>query len=270
MTEIKPIKPRNSLQAIIQSWKDQIICFSPQGDGYSAYLVDSRNGSLINYLRASCDELRHLATNYNSLLIKIKEQYYGYLKEAVLNTIKYEASRRAFRKQHQWIQESYKILIKQQQFSVEQQSSEIEQLKQIIHEQKLEIATIKSECRDRLTAIQVAALLKQKEAEIAQKNSEIAKLNQQLQECDRQINSLKSELNNGLQELKLKYKRLITQFILSRSAKQQIDRQNKSLQACKNIFIKAQRKINLLQCENKLLQQENIELQSKVKLLRIS
>ena len=153
--------------------------------------------------------------------------------------------------------------------SAEQQAIEIAQLKQIIKEQKLEIATIKSECRDRLTAIQTEALLKQKEAEIEHKNSEIAKLNQQLQECDREINHLKCELNNGLHELRLKYKRLITQFILSRSEKQQIDRQNKSLQACKNIFIKAQRKINLLQCENQLLQQKNIELQSKVKLLRI-
>ncbi len=181
-----------------------------------------------------------------------------------------EATRRAFRKQHEWIQERYKKLIEQQKFSAEQQTTEIAQLKQIIQEQKLEIATIKSECRDRLTAIQTEALLKQKEAEIEYKNSEIAKLNQQLQECDREINHLKSELNNGLQELRLKYKRLITQFILSRSQKQQIDRQNKSLQACKNIFIKAQKKINSLQCENKLLQQKNIELQSKVKLLRIS
>ncbi|MEM7759217.1 MAG: hypothetical protein AAF298_13990 [Cyanobacteria bacterium P01_A01_bin.40] len=269
MTVSKPIKPQNSLQAIIQTWKDQIICFSPQGEGYSAYFVDSRDGNFVNYIRASCDELRHLGTNYNSLLNKIKDQYYGYLKEAVLNTIKYEATRRVVRKQHEWIQSSYKIIIKQKELNVEQQSTEIEHLKQIISDQKLEIAKIKQECRGQLVAIQTEALLKQKEAEIEQKNNEIARLNQQLQECDREINTLKSEFNLGLSELKLKYKGLITQFIMSSAEKQQINSQNKSLQACKNIFMKAQNKINSLQCENQLLKQKNLELQGKVKMLRV-
>ncbi|MGL5834069.1 MAG: hypothetical protein ACRC1Z_12680, partial [Waterburya sp.] len=76
-------RTKGSLQEIIQNWKDQIICFSPKGEGYSAYLVDERNRNLINYLHASCDELRHLATNYDSLLIKIKNEHDGYLKEAV-------------------------------------------------------------------------------------------------------------------------------------------------------------------------------------------
>ena len=269
MTVTKPVKLKNSLQAIVQSWKDQIICFSPQGEGYSAYFVDSRNGSLVNYIRASCDELRHLGTNYDSLLTKIKEQFYGYLKEAILNTIKYEATRRVVRKQHEWIQASYKNTIEQKELTVEQQSEEIENLKQIIEQQKQEIATIKSECRGQLKAIQIEAKLKQKEAEIEQKNSEINRLKQQLQERDREINSLKSEFNMGLHELQLKYKKLITQFVSNSAEKYQVNSQNKSLQACKNIFIKAQKKINSLQCENKLLKQENIELQGKVKMLRV-
>ncbi|MEM7590715.1 MAG: hypothetical protein AAF383_04210 [Cyanobacteria bacterium P01_A01_bin.83] len=269
MTVSKPIKLQNSLQQIIQTWKDQIICFSPQGSGYSAYFVDKRDGSPINYIQASCDELRHLGTNYNSLLNKIKDQYYGYLKEAVLNTIKYEATRRVVRKQHEWIQSSYKLIIAQKELNLEQQSSDMENLKQIISSQKLEIAKIKQECRGQLAAIQAEAKIKQKEAEIEQKNSEIARLNQQLQACDREITSLKSELSNGLQELKLKYKGLITQLIISNRSKHQTNSKNKSLQACQNIFIKAQRKINVLQCENKLLKQENIELQGKVKMLRI-
>ncbi|MGB5636996.1 MAG: hypothetical protein WBM44_27345 [Waterburya sp.] len=267
MTITKPIKPQNSLQTIIQSWKDQIICFSPQGEGYSAYFVDSRDGSPVNYIRASCDELRHLGTNYNSLLTKIKEQFYGYLKEAILNTIKYEATRRVVRKQHEWIQSSYKIIIEQKELNVEQQSIEIEYLRQIIDQQKQEIAAIKSECRGQLAAIQTEAKLKEKEAEIEQKNSEIARLNQQLQDYDREIDSLKSELSKGLSELKLKYKGLITQFIMSSTKKQQVNNQNKSLQTCKNIFIKAQPKIHSLQCKNKLLKQENIELQGKVKVV---
>ena len=260
---------RGSLQEIIKSWKDQIICFSPQGEGYGAYFVDSRSSESVNYIRANCDELRHLATNYDSLLIKIKSKYYGYLKEAVLNTIKYEATRRAFKKQHEWIQNSYKLLIEKQQLSAEQQESQIKQLKLIIREQKQEVSAIKSECRDRLAAMQTETLLQQKEAEIEQKNSEIARLSQQLQNCDREINHLQSELNKGLRELKLKYRWLIAQFIQERAEKQQSDRQNKSLQTCQNLFKKAQRKLNCLQCENKLLRQENVYLRNNTKMLRV-
>lgn len=267
MSAIEPVR-ENSLQIIVQSWKDRLVCFSPQGEGYEAYLVDSRDGNLINYIHASCDELRHLATNYNSIMTKIKEQYYGYLKEAVLNTVKYEATRRAVRKQHEWIQDSYQNSIEQKKLSIEQQQTEIFQLKQIIDEQRQEVATIKNQCRGQLAAIQADAILQQKEAEIERKDREIALLNQQLRESDREINSLKTELNKGLQELKQKYKGLITQFIISCTEKQQVDSQNKSLQACKNIFVKAQHKINSLQSEHKLLQ-ENINLQSKVKMLRV-
>jgi chromosome segregation ATPase len=263
------IDKQNSLQIIVQTWQDQIICFSPQGVGYSAYFIDSRNGSPINYIQASCDELRHLGTNYNSILNKIKEQYYGYLKEAILNSVKYEATRRAVRKQHQWIQSSYQTLITQKELNAEQQSLEIGNLQQIIAEQNQAIAVIKSECQGELVAIKADTILKQKELEIAQKNSEIAKLNQQLKECDREISSLKSELNQGLQELKLKYKGLISQFVKSCANKQQVDSQNKSLQACKNIFVKAQNKLNLLQGEHQLLEQQNIDLEGKIKLLKI-
>lgn len=268
MTVIESPK-QNSLQEIVQTWKNQIICFPPQGEGYDAHFVDSRDGSPINYIYASCDELRHLGTNYNSLLNKIKEQYYGYLKEAILNTVKYEATRRVVRKQHEWIQSSYKTLIEQKEFNAEQQSSEIGRLKQIIDQQQQEISAIKSESQGQLAKIQAEALLAQKEAEIEQKNREIARLNQQLQECDREIDGLKSEFNQGLQELKIKYKGLIAQFIMNCNQKQQNNNQNKSLQACKNIFVKAQNKINLLQCENKLLEQKHIELQDKVRLLRV-
>jgi predicted RNase H-like nuclease (RuvC/YqgF family) len=262
------IEKQNSLQIIVQTWQDQIICFSPQGEGYSAYFIDSRDGSLVNYIQASCDELRHLGTNYNSILNKIKEQYYGYLKEAILNSVKYEATRRAVRKQHQWIQSSYQALIEQKKLTVEQQSSEIDYLKELLEEQNQAIATIKNEFQGELSIVQANVLLKQKEAEIEQKNSQIAQLNQQLQKCDREIVNLKSELNQGLQELKLKYKGLITQLVKSYTNKQQVDSQNKSLQTCKNIFIKAQNKINLLQGDRQMLEQ-NIEIQDKIKLLKI-
>ncbi|MEL6441198.1 MAG: hypothetical protein AAFQ80_18335 [Cyanobacteria bacterium J06621_8] len=270
MTVSKPIKKQNSLQKIIQTWKDQIICFPPQGSGYGAYFVDTRNGELVNYIRASCDELRHLGSNYNSLLGKIKEQYYGYLKEAVLNSIKYEATRRVVKKQHEWIQSSYSNLIQQQELNVKRQSTEINHLKQIIEEQKQEVAQIKQECRGNLAAIQAEILLQQKEREIAHKNDEIARLNQQLEDCDREINSLKSELSIGLQELKLKYKGLITQFIANYSEQQQESRNYKSLQACQNILMKLQSKVNSPQSANKFPPAENMELHNKVKFLRVS
>lgn len=269
MNVTQPAKLENSLQIIVQSWKDRIICFPPQGEGYDAHLVDSQDDSAVNYIQANCDQLRHLATNYNSIVSKIKERYYGYLKEAVLNTVKYEATRRAVRKQHEWIQTSYQTLIAQKELSFEQQQAEIYRLKQIIDEQKQEVAAIASQSSEQLTTLSTESILQQKEAEIRDKDREIAQLYQQLQQSDREINSLKSELNKGLQELKLKYKGLITQFIYSRSEQNRVDRQNKSLQACKNIFMKVQGKIDLLQSEHKLIPQENINLQNKVKMLRV-
>ena len=278
MTELKSSQPQtpasspekqNSLQIIVQSWKDQIICFSPQGSGYGAYFIDPRDGNPVNYIHASCDELRHLGTNYNAIFKRIKEQFYGYLKEAILNTVKYEATRRAVRRQHQWIQSSYQDLIAQKELSVEQQSLEIEHLKQVIAEQNQAIATIANEYTDEEVAAPKADSLRAKEAEIEAKNHEIARLNQQLQECDREISSLKSELERGLQELRLKYKGLIGQFVQSCANKQQVDSQNKSLQACKNIFVKAQRKINSLQKDERAFDKHDLELQGKIKMLRI-
>lgn len=269
MALTKLVRPKGSLQSIIQSWKDQIICLSPKGEGYSAYLTDSRSGNLINYIHANCDELRHCATNYDSLLVKIKQKYDGHLKEAVLNTIKYEATRRAFKKQHEWIQQSYKTSIEQKQLNVEQQSTEIDRLKSIVSEQQQQIAQIKQECRGQLAAIKAEKLLKQKEREIERKNQQIARLNQRLEESDREIATLKSDLNRGMNELKLKYKWLISQFIQDRTARQKLDNNSKSLQSCQNIFKKAQRKIDLLQAENRFLRKENLDLYGKTKMLRV-
>ena len=267
MDNTESIKLTNSLQALTQSWKNRIICFSPQGVGYSAYLLDPLDDKKVNYIHASCDELRHLATNYNLLYGKIKEQYYGYLKEAVLNTVKYEATRRAFRKQHEWIQKSYQSLIEHKKLNARQRSTEIEQLNEIVRVQKQEISKIKTEYCGQLAATQAENLLKQKEAEIQRQNQEIARLNQQLQECDREIHTLKFELGKGLSELKQKYKWLITQFIREHIHKQQENSHNKSLQSCQNIFKIAQRKIASLQDDNKFIQQE-LDL-GKVKMLQI-
>ncbi len=258
---------QQSLQEIIQSWKERIICMSPKGEGYNAYLVDSSTGDIVNYIHADCDRLRHLATNYDTLLPKIKSQYYGYLKEAILNTIKYEATRRAFKKQHQWIHDSYQHLIEAQKNSIDKQNNDVEHLKAIIKEQKQDIAKLKTECRNNLEQLQADALLKQKQKEIEQKNREIQQLKQKLLESDREIDKLKSEFNSGLRELKLKYKWLIAQFIQERTEQQRQARRNKSLQSCQNLFKKAQDKIKKLQAENANLRQQNTGLNYQLRIL---
>ena len=263
------VTQQESLQNIIQSWKDRIICMYPKGEGYNAYLVDANTGNIVNYIHADCNQLRHLATNYDTLLPKIKSQYYGYLKEAVLNTIKYEATRRAFKKQHQWIHDSYQNLIEAKKHNLDRQNSDVEKLKAIIKEQKQDIAKLKSECRNNLQQLQADALLKQKEREIEQKNREIQQLKKQLLESDREINKLQSEFNSGLQELKLKYKWLIAQFIQERTEQQQQSRRNKSLRSCQNLFKKAQKKLRQLQAENANLKQQNAGLNYQLRILEV-
>lgn len=261
------LKVKGSLQEIVQVWKDRIICFPPKGQGYHAYLLDNRTGEIVNYIQADCNILRHHATNYDSILLEIKSQYNGYLKEAVLNTIKYEATRRAFRKQHQWIQESYQELITQQQQNIATKTTEIDHLKQIVKQHSELIGELKNECRNNLEQIQLDTLLQQKEAELHQKNAEIEQLTQKLQECDREINQLQGELANGMNELKLKYKWLIAQFIQERKEQQELARKNKSLQSCQNLFKKVQNKLQQIQTENQDLRQENIKLNNRLRIL---
>ncbi len=261
------LKLKGSLREIAQIWKDKIICFSPKGEGYHAYLIDNRTGAMVNYIKADCNILRHHATNYDSILIEIKSQYKGYLKEAVLNTIKYEATRRAFRKQHQWIQESYQELIAQQKQNIAAKTAEIDHLKQIVKEHNESIGQLKHECRNNLEQLQTNTLLRQKEAELQQKNAEIEQLTQKLQECGREINHLQGELANGMNELKLKYKWLIAQFIQERKEQQELARKNKSLQSCQNLFKKVQNKLKQIQAENQDLRQENIKLNNRLRIL---
>lgn len=264
---METLSPQQTLQSIIQCWKDRIICMSPKGEGYNAYLVDLSTGDTINYIHADCNQLRHIATNYDKLLPKIKSQYSGYLKEAILNTIKYEATRRAFRKQHQWIHDSYQYLIEVKKNHLDRQNSDVKRLKVIIQEQKQDIIRLKSECRSNLTQLHTESLLKQKKQEIKCRNHEIQQLKQQLLASDREIDRLKTEFNTGLKELKLKYKWLIAQFIQERTEQQQHLRKNKSLQSCQKLFQKAQNKIIKLRAENANLRQRNDGLNYQLRIL---
>ncbi|MEL6928065.1 MAG: hypothetical protein AAFO95_05485 [Cyanobacteria bacterium J06600_6] len=147
-----------SLQEVIQSWKDRIICHPPQGAGAEAYIINSSSGDRVKYIEANCDSLRHNATNYDRLLIEIKHKHKGIYKEAVLNTIKYEATRRAFKVQHDWIHNSYQGLIKQVKSNNfdRQMLIKLECLNKMVATRDRELKQLKSKCKGGLKELQTA------------------------------------------------------------------------------------------------------------------
>ena len=147
-----------TLQEVIQSWKDRIVCHPPRGEGAEAYIINSSSGDRVKYIEANCDSLRHNATNYDRLLIEIKNKHKGIYKEAVLNTIKYEATRRAFKAQHEWIHNSYQGLInnvKTNNFD-RQMLLKIDGLNKIVQQRDRELKKLKSDCKGGLQELQVA------------------------------------------------------------------------------------------------------------------
>ena len=145
-----------TLQEIIQIWKDRIVCHPPRGAGQDAYIINSTSGDRVKYIEANCDNLRHNATNYDRLLIEIKTKHTGIYKEAILNTIKYEATRRAFKAQHQWIHDSYQGLIKEvksQNFN-SQMVAKIDSLNQLLSLRDRELKELKTQCKGGLQDLQ--------------------------------------------------------------------------------------------------------------------
>jgi DNA repair exonuclease SbcCD ATPase subunit len=147
---------QTTLQETIQLWKDRIVCHPPIGIGYAAYIINSDNGERIKYVEANCDSLRHNATNYDRLLLDIKAKYTGIYKEALLNTIKYEATRRAFKTQHQWIHNSYQLLIKElKNNDIDRQFiGQIERLNKLIALRDRELDKLKAQCQGGLRELQ--------------------------------------------------------------------------------------------------------------------
>jgi len=147
-----------TLQEVIQGWKDRIVCHPPRGEGAEAYIINSSSGDRVKYIEANCDSLRHNATNYDRLLIEIKNKHTGIYKEAVLNTIKYEVTRRAFKAQHEWIHNSYQGLInnvKTNNFD-RQMLVKIDSLNKIAAQRDRELKKLKSQCKGGLQELQVA------------------------------------------------------------------------------------------------------------------
>ncbi len=147
-----------TLQEVIQSWKDRIVCHPPRGEGAEAYMINSSSGDRVKYIEANCDSLRHNATNYDRLLIEIKGKHTGIYKEAILNTIKYETTRRAFKAQHDWIHHSYQELIKQVKTNNfdRQMLIKIECLNKMVAGRDRELKQLKSECKGGLQELQTA------------------------------------------------------------------------------------------------------------------
>ena len=160
-----------TLQEVIQGWKDRIVCHPPRGEGAEAYIINSSSGDRVKYIEANCDSLRHNATNYDRLLIEIKNKHKGIYKEAVLNTIKYEATRRAFKTQHEWIHNSYQGLInnvKTNNFD-RQMLIKIDSLNKIVEKRDQELKKLKSQCKGGLQELQVAYKKLQRQLEQEQK-----------------------------------------------------------------------------------------------------
>ncbi len=165
-----------TLQEVIQNWKDRIVCHPPRGEGAEAYLIDSSTGDRLKYIEANCDSLRHNATNYDRLLIEIKNKHTGIYKEAVLNTIKYEATRRAFKAQHEWIHQSYQGLInnvKNNNFD-RQMLLKIDSLNKTVALRDRELKKLKSECKGDLQELQTA--YKKLQRQLAQEQKRRQKL----------------------------------------------------------------------------------------------
>jgi chromosome segregation ATPase len=147
-----------TLQEVIQSWKDRIVCHPPSGEGVNAYIINANTGDRVKYIEANCDSLRHNATNYDRLLLEIKTKHTGIYKEAVLNTIKYETTRRAFKAQHEWIHSSYQGLINQVKTNNfdQQMLFKIDCLNKMVATRDRELKKLKSECKDGLQELQQA------------------------------------------------------------------------------------------------------------------
>ena len=117
-------------------------------EGTEAYLIDSNTGDRLKYIEANCDRLRHNATNYDRLLIEIKAKYKIIYKEAVFNTVKYEATRRAFKAQHEWIDFCYHFIkqTKHNNFG-RQMLAKTECLNKMVATRDRELKQLNSDCR---------------------------------------------------------------------------------------------------------------------------
>lgn len=147
-----------TLQEVIESWKERIICHPPNGLGVSAYIINTNTGARLKYIEANCDSLRHNATNYDRLLTEIKSKHTGIYKEAILNTIKYETTRRAFKMQHEWIHKSYQDLVNQVKTNNfdQQLLRKIECLNKMVETRDRELKKLQSECKGGLQELQKA------------------------------------------------------------------------------------------------------------------
>ena len=211
ITTIDTQKP--TLQEIIQFWKDRIVCHGPRGQGQEAYIINSTTGDRVKYIEANCDNLRHNATNYDRLLIEIKTKHTGIYKEAILNTIKYEATRRAFKAQHQWIHESYQGLIRE----VKTQNLngkmmvKIDNLNQLLSLRDRELQELKSQCKGGLQDLQKQykklqlqlAKEKKRRQQLGQSNKSLGAYKGHFHKAQKKIAFLKQENRHLKKQVKL-------------------------------------------------------------------
>ena len=202
-----------TLEEVIQGWKDRIVCHPPRGEGADAYIINSNTGDRAKYIEANCDSLRHNATNYDRLLIEIKAKHRGIYKEAVLNTIKYEATRRAFKAQHEWIHNSYQSLINQVKNNNfdRQMLVKIDCLNKMVATRDRELKKLKAECKGGLQELQTAYKKLQREYAKEQKrrkklglsNRSLGAYKGHFRRAQKKITALKTENKSLHKQVKL-------------------------------------------------------------------
>ena len=98
-------KTGQNLATEMYYWVDIIEIFPPFEHEGQMMILDTAINKPVLYVTATCDQLRHGTTNYeDELLPQIKGVGYPYSwKEAILNTVKYQTTRKAFKQQRAWI-----------------------------------------------------------------------------------------------------------------------------------------------------------------------
>lgn len=224
-----------NLRAEIDIWADKILLISPQGQGREAYLTDTSTGDPVKYIDANCDCLRHNATNYERLLKEIKKEYSGALKEAILHALKYEATRRAYKRQKQWIEQLHEKELLDLKSKDGKQSKEVRELKQLLEQRSRELNALREDSHQRARA-EAEKLF----AELSKENTVLRK-----------------------------------QYLAEQKRREELGKNNKSLGAYKGLFNRANRdklalkeEVKHLRKVNQQLTKENTKL--KEELFRLS
>ncbi|ASC71657.1 hypothetical protein XM38_026110 [Halomicronema hongdechloris C2206] len=103
----------SQIRVLIEKFKLRLEDFPPYERDGKLYFRRTDTGKEISYLKATCDELRHGLTNYETLLAEIKTLSFKHssIRDAVIYAIKYEATRKVYHTQRIELRRYYNALI---------------------------------------------------------------------------------------------------------------------------------------------------------------